>query len=657
MAADLEQQRPVARSDKEFLGGPVETFSWSGLTVTVKDGKTGQSKVLVDNVEGILQAGECCAIMGPSGCGKTTFLNVLARRPINKATHVGGQVLINGVRVSDGVFRHVTAFVQDHDTFIGALTVKETLLFAARLAGVDPPRGAGGSEAGDRIDTLLESFGLAGLAEARVGRGISHGQKRRLAVAKQLVTGPRVLFLDEPTSGLDSVASHRVIGYLRRLARRTGLVVVCSIHQPSTSTFGLFDKLLLLSGGGRTQYFGPVGSQLIGYYAGIGVAVPERANPADFLLELVNTDFVEHLEEEEAAPTTAAAKRERVAELASIWGESSLRRKLCDQIESLAAAAGANPPPGVALPSGLAPGDGGHDDRGARPALSRFFSSFFRTRLAVLTHRSFVKAYRDGLAYTLRLAMYTALGLLAGTVWLRLDRGSQDSVQLLTNALLVSCGFMSFMAVTYVPAFVEDYRQFRLDRRNGLYGAGSLLLSNLAVGTPFLFLFAAAFSLLFYWLGNCRPDAGAFFTWTAWLFLDLLAAEGVVILCVAAVPSFVGALVVAAFLNVMAFSTAGTLVPKAQLNAFYRYGFYYWNYQSYVFQGMMMTQMDGVTYGCGEGCHCRYPPLPGQCRIAGETVLDLYGIKAADQGRNAIIALAIVLGYRLAAWIVLKMRN
>ncbi|KAK4144897.1 P-loop containing nucleoside triphosphate hydrolase protein [Dichotomopilus funicola] len=573
------EQLPIA--EKRLLNAPVETLSWSGLTVTVKEGKTGQPKTLVDNVEGIMQAGECCAVMGPSGCGKTTFLNVLAQRPI-KAAQVTGQVLVNGVELPINVFRHVTSFAQDHDIFIGALNVRETLHFASRLAGV--PRGGPGAEAEAeaRIDTLLASFGLSSLATQRVGTGISHGQKRRLTVAKQLVTGPGILFLDEPTSGLDSMASCHVVSYLKQLAKQTGLIV------------------------------------LVDYYASIGVTVPERMNPADFLLELVNTDFAQ------AQNEAAVSERKRVAELASCWHSSSFRQQT-----AAAVTASVKLVPGLAGLTGLTP-----SGPGSNPP--------FLTRLVVLIHRSFVKSYRDGLAYTLRLAMYAGLGLLAGTVWLQMDRDDQDSIQLLINALVVSCGFMSFMAVTYVPAFIEDYRQFRLDRRNGLYGPGSFLLSNFVVGIPYLFLFSAVFSVLFYWLAGCRPSAGAFFTWIAWLYLNLLAAEGIVILSVTIIPNFVGALVVTALLNVLAFATAGTLVPPAKLNAFYKYGFHYWNSQGYVFQGMMVTQ---------------YPSLPGQCHIDGGAVLDLYGVGTGDQGRNVGIVVAIILGYRLAAWALLKMRR
>jgi ABC-type multidrug transport system ATPase subunit/ABC-type multidrug transport system permease subunit len=555
--------------------------------------------------------------MGPSGCGKTTFLNLLAQRPI-KRSQVEGQVLINGAEVPSSVFRHVTSFVEDHDTFIDALNVRETLQFASRLAGLS----SRGAKTKERIDTLLESFGLVDQATSRIGTGISHGQKRRLTVAKQLVTGPNILFLDEPTSGLDSVASYHVISYLRRLAKRVGLVVICSIHQPSTSTFELFDKLLLLSAG-KTHYFGAT-SQLVDYYAGIGVTIPQRANPADFLLELVNTDF--------AGSQAAASERERVAELASRWEGSALCQ---ENHKEIIASSAARDSLEITLDSTKS-------------------KSTFWSQVAVLTHRSFIKAYRDVLAYTLRLAMYAALAILTGTIWLQLGR-DQSSIQLLVNALLVSSGFMSILAVTYIPAFIEDYRLYLLDRRNGLYDAGPFLLSNFVVGLPYLFLFSLVFSVFFYWLANCQHSATVFFTWIAWLYLNLLAAEGVVIICVILVPNLVGALIIGGLFNVLTFVTAGILMPPAQMNIFYKYVFYYWNYLGYVFQGILITQLDGQLYDCGAGCQCIFAPLPGQCRIAGETILNLYGISTADHGsRNVGVVLVIILIYRLAAWVLLK---
>lgn len=75
----------------------------------------------------------------------------------------------------------------------------------------------------DRIRTLLEAFGIQNQASTLVGtpirKGISGGQKRRVSVASQLITCPKILFLDEPTSGLDSKASFEVMSYAKQLAK------------------------------------------------------------------------------------------------------------------------------------------------------------------------------------------------------------------------------------------------------------------------------------------------------------------------------------------------------------------------------------------------------------------------------------------------------
>lgn len=83
-------------------------------------------------------------------------------------------------------------------------------------------------------------------------------QRKRLTIAVELVTFPRILFLDEPTSGLDGSGALLVAGVMRAVADR-GVAVVSTIHQPSAAIFGTFDELLLLQRRGRVVYNGPVG--------------------------------------------------------------------------------------------------------------------------------------------------------------------------------------------------------------------------------------------------------------------------------------------------------------------------------------------------------------------------------------------------------------
>lgn len=229
---------------------------------------------------------------------------------------------------------------------------------------------------------------------------------------------------------------------------------------------------------------------------------------------------------------------------------------------------------------------------------------------------------------------------------------------LTTTSQFFGGAFMSFMAVAYVPAFLEDRAMYVKEFHNGLYGAAELVISNFVIGVPYLFIIALAFSAISYWLSNFNPTAAAFFTWVLWLFLDLLAAESLVVFLSSVAPNFVVALALVAFANGLWMCVNGFMVPPKILNVFYKYVFSYWDYQKYVFEGMMVNEFDGRNYGCGESCQCMYQTeLAGQCMIAGDGVLAQYGYSPSNFGRNVGIMIGIIAGYRIAAWLVLVVKR
>jgi hypothetical protein len=87
------------------------------------------------------------------------------------------------------------------------------------------------------------------------------------------------------------------------------------------------------------------------------------------------------------------------------------------------------------------------------------------------------------------------------------------------------------------------------------------------------------FSVIAYWLGNFHPTAEAFFTWIMWLFLDLVAAESLVVLVSSIFPNFVISLALTAFANGLWMSVNGFMVSPKLLNVFWRYVFHYIDYQ------------------------------------------------------------------------------
>lgn len=217
---------------------------------------------------------------------------------------------------------------------------------------------------------------------------------------------------------------------------------------------------------------------------------------------------------------------------------------------------------------------------------------------------------------------------------------------------------MSFMAVAYIPSYIEDLHLYTKERQNGLYGPTAFLIANFLIGLPYLFLIAVLFSIIAYWLSNFYPSAVGFWTWVMWLFLDLLCAESLVVLLSSLLPIFVIALAATAFANGLWMSVNGFMVRPETLNVFWRYVFHYIDYQGYVFRGMMVNEFGRRTYTCGSDCYCMYQSdLADQCKIDGKAVLSEYGYSTENVGKYVGYMLVITLGYRLLGWAVLYLRK
>ncbi|GLB06836.1 hypothetical protein AtubIFM57258_002153 [Aspergillus tubingensis] len=620
--SDLERNEATSF----FRNNTVNNFSWRDLTVTVKDRHTKQPRNLIDGISGSVQQGELVALMGPSGCGKTTLLNVLARRAASSGAKTTGDCYMDGKTVDYATFGRLTSYVEQEDALIGSLTVRETLKFAADLS---LPSSVTKFQRKERIHSLLQAFGIQNQASTLVGtpirKGISGGQKRRVSVASQLMTCPKILFLDEPTSGLDSSASFEVISYVKEMAAANNLIIIASIHQPSTTTFQLFDKLLLLSSG-KTCYFGPV-TEVPTYFDSIGYSLPINTNPAEFILDLVSSDF---------AGSTHAMPKDQVQRIHTSWTESSNAAALAEQVSQRTVLS---------------------EKQSAKLDMDELSRPGILSITLTLLHRSFIKSYRDVVAYGIRIVMYLGLAIMMGTVWLRLHT-EQSYIQPFINAIFFGSAFMSFMAVAYVPAFIEDRMTFIKERANGLYGALPFIVSNFIIGLPFLFLISLLFSIISYWLSNFNPTATSFFTWVMWLFLDLVAAESLVVFMTSIFPNFVISLALVAFANGLWMSVGGFLVTPKILNPFWKYVFHYIDYQAYVFQGMMVNEFQHRIYSCGDSCQCMYQTdLASECKIRGTGVLQEYGYATGRTGKWVGILVGIIAVYRLFAYIALVVRR
>ncbi|GHJ31039.1 MULTISPECIES: ABC transporter ATP-binding protein [Streptomyces] len=208
------------------------TPAGSLLTATSLHKTYGHTPAL-DGAEFSIHPGEVVAVMGPSGSGKSTLLHCLAGivKPDSGSVHYNGREL---TAMSDtersSLRRGEFGFVFQFGQLVPELTCVENVALPLRL------NGAKRKEAEARAASWLERLEVADVARQRPGE-VSGGQGQRVAVARSLVTGPRVLFADEPTGALDSLNGERVMELLTEAARDTRAAVVLVTHEARVAAY------------------------------------------------------------------------------------------------------------------------------------------------------------------------------------------------------------------------------------------------------------------------------------------------------------------------------------------------------------------------------------------------------------------------------------
>jgi putative ABC transport system ATP-binding protein len=180
-----------------------------------------------------IAAGEVVAVMGPSGSGKSTLLQCLAGivAPDAGSVRYDGRELTQASDVERSALRRSEfGFVFQFGQLVPELSSVENVALPLRLAG------AARREAERRALTWLERLEVADIARQAPGQ-LSGGEAQRVAVARALATGPRLIFADEPTGALDSLNGERVMALLTEAARETNAAVVLVTHEPRVAAY------------------------------------------------------------------------------------------------------------------------------------------------------------------------------------------------------------------------------------------------------------------------------------------------------------------------------------------------------------------------------------------------------------------------------------
>ncbi|KAJ3116113.1 hypothetical protein HDU96_010407 [Phlyctochytrium bullatum] len=641
-----------------------EAFNFVDIGYKLPDG----SKMLLSGVTGSVAPGTMMAVMGPSGAGKSTFLDVLSMRRqkggcgkseaarflmFSLATTLENLVFLGNQEITTAQQMGVVgSYVEQRDDLLGVLTVRESIMYAAKLR---MPRESAESRR-ERVEHIISSLGLTKCANQIIGnplqKGISGGQKRRVTIGMSLVTYPKVLFLDEPTSGLDATTSREVMAAIKRIAIEKRMIVIATIHQPNFETLSLFSSVLILAEG-KVMYKGAL-EEMDHFFAEYGKPIPRFVNPADHAIDLVNTDFDGPLLITEGKSSRDKASGDgmtvtvetdggalaRTDALARFQMTYADRRGYDRRLREFVAE-------GRTIP--LDAGNGGGTLDG--------ISTFMR-HTAILCERTSLNYTRNLLAYGVRVGMYLGMGIMMATIWVRL--GNKDST--INDRLSVhffSVAFLSFMSVAGIPAFLEERSVFIREKHNGLYKAGPYALANSLVNIPFLFLCALLFSCISYYAIGLNGSAVAFFRFLTFLFLAIYAAESQTVLISALLPIFIAALAIGAFMNGFWMCVQGYFIRAISLPRFWYYSFHWMDYQTYAFELLANSDLRGVDFTCGVGpsgkCQCAYPSSlgPDSCTVSGDDVLKYLDINWIGYGNWTAILISIAIIYRILFYVVL----
>jgi ABC-type multidrug transport system ATPase subunit len=422
------------------------TLAWRDVSIYATRGPK-KIKRIINNCSGAITSGSLVALIGASGAGKSTLMSALAyRNP--RDTVVQGDILVNGCQISS-FMKRLSGFVHQDDLFFGSLTVLEHLMCMAHLK-LD--RRVSKEEIKFLIRDIIERTGLTNCMNTRIGeegegKMLSGGEKKRLAFATELLTQPAILFCDEPTTGLDSFNAQRLVETLQQLAEKRNTAILCTIHQPSSQLFAMFDQVLLLSEG-RVAFFGDP-EDAIDFFAENGYKCPQNYNPAEYLISVVS---IEHGSEAAAQRTST-----RICDMFAV-SDSAQQRDLLVNLEIHMWESGSYQ---------------------VEDELVNFKAPTAFTTFYWLIWRFFIGVVRDPKVQYLRLLQKSAIALMAGLIYAGTIEMSQTGVQAIQGIIFLFVSENTFTPMySTLSIFPQTFPIFLRELKSGLYTTDQYYLAN-----------------------------------------------------------------------------------------------------------------------------------------------------------------------------------
>ncbi|KAJ0180331.1 hypothetical protein K1T71_003735 [Dendrolimus kikuchii] len=588
-----------------------------------------QRKQLLRNVNGAAYPGELLAIMGSSGAGKTTLLNALTFRTPSGVVASGTRAL-NGLPATPESLTALSAYVQQQDLFIGTLTVKEHLIFQA-LVRMD--RHIPYAQRMQRVQEVISELALSKCQNTVIGipgrlKGISGGEMKRLSFASEVLTDPPLMFCDEPTSGLDSFMAQNVIQVLKGLAQK-GKTVICTIHQPSSELYAMFDKLLLMADG-RVAFLGSP-EEATDFFKQLGAACPPNYNPADHFIQLLA-----------GVPGREEATKHTIDTVCTSFAKSELGCKIAAEAENALMYE-------HKLSGGWSdPAWSSTSSTTRRHTRSPYKASWCAQFRAVLW-RSWLSVTKEPMLIKVRFLQTVMVSILMGVIYFgqNLD---QDGVMNINGAIFMFLTNMTFQNIfAVINVFCSELPIFIREHHSGMYRADVYFLSKTLAEAPVFATIPLVFTTIAYYMIGLNPDPTRFFiaSGLAALITNVATSFGYLISCASSSVSMaasVGPPIIIPFMLFGGFFLNSGSVPPYLGWISYLSWFRYGN------EALLINQWSGI-----ESIACTRENFT--CPASGQVVLDTLSFSQADFTMDVVNMILLFIGFRFLAYIALVLRT
>ncbi|XP_075159333.1 protein white-like [Haematobia irritans] len=575
-------------------------------------------KHLIKNVCGIAYPGELLAVMGSSGAGKTTLLNALAFRSARGVqVSPSSMRMLNGLPVDAKEMQARCAYVQQDDLFIGSLTAREHLIFQAT---VRMPRTLTQKQKMQRVDQVIQDLSLGKCQNTIIGvpgrvKGLSGGERKRLAFASEALTDPPLLICDEPTSGLDSFMAHSVVQVLKKLSER-GKTVILTIHQPSSELFELFDKILLMAEG-RVAFLGTP-NEAVDFFSFIGAQCPTNYNPADFYVQVLAV-----------VPGREVQSRDRISKICDNFAVGKVAREMEQSVQKIVAKSDSTPK---------------DEDIGYT------YKASWLTQFRAIVWRSWISTLKEPLLVKVRLIQTTMVAILIGLIFLQQPL-TQVGVMNINGAIFLFLTNMTFQNVfAVINVFTSELPVFMRETRSRLYRCDTYFLGKTIAELPLFLVVPFLFTAIAYPMIGLRPGLTHFLSAMALVTLvaNVATSFGYLISCASSSTSM--ALSVGPPVTIPFLLFGGFFLNSGSVPVYFKW-LSYFSWFRYANEGLLINQWADVQSG-----EIVCTSTNTTCPSSGKVILETLNFSESNFPLDFLGLIVLILIFRISAYLALRWR-